>query len=331
MAPRQICTFTLRTRCLWFGLIRHCLSLRRLCETASAKQIIYACLILLGAAFGRASEPRALIVAGMIDHPPGTHEAAAGARLIAYCLEHLENLTPIHADVVGAWPRDAASLGRYSIVVFLGDLFPAVRMPESEVVMRDLAIMAERGCGIVCIHFAVGLNEHHLTSSGDHPLLRWIGGYFAVACSHHQSVARIYEMARIEPADPEHPISRGCAPFILQDEPYINNYFGSDPNGLLPGAFAVAVSMLPPDSPKREIIAWGIQRPDFGRGFGVTLPHYYKNWQIDALRKFILNGIVWTAKREIPPEGEQTTLPDLRDFLPGNVEPPPSPRPPVKK
>jgi hypothetical protein len=51
------------------------------------------------------------------------------------------------------------------------------------------------------------------------------------------------------------------------------------------------------------------------------MPHFYHNWTIDDLRRFIMNGIVWTAKIEVPKEGVQTTLPDLATFEPGSVEP----------
>ena len=50
------------------------------------------------------------------------------------------------------------------------------------------------------------------------------------------------------------------------------------------------------------------------------MPHFYKNWLNEDLRRFILNSIVWTAKREVPEEGVQTTLPALETFEPESVE-----------
>lgn len=276
---------------------------------------------------GAASAPdRALIVVGPSHHGPGTHEVAAGARLIAWCLQNLENAPPIPADVVHAWPDSPAKLEAYSTVVFIGDGFPAERLPDSDRVMKQLGAMMARGCGIVAIHFGVGLFAENVAPNGDHPLLHWMGGYFATKCDHHQSIARVYPDARIEPGDPNHPLSRGWEPFTLHDEPYINNYFGPDGNKLLPGAFAAAVSMLPPDNPRREIVAWGIQRPDTGRGFGVTLPHFFRNWRLEPLRRFILNGVVWTAGRDVPADGVRTTLPALETFQPESVEPRPRER-----
>ena len=281
-----------------------------------------ACAVLLGifnSSFATETV-RTLIVVGPSNHAPGSHEVGAGARLIEHCLESIENREPFAADIIDAWPEDNSSLSGYSTVVFIGDQFPAERMSDSGRIMKDLTKMMKRGCGIVCIHYGVGLNNNDVATDGDHPLLHWMGGYFATRCDHHQSIARIYPAAKIEPADESHPISRGWKPFVLRDEPYINNYFGPDNNQMIPGAFAVATSMLPPNNPKREIIAWGIERPNSGRGFGVTLPHFYRNWEIEPLRRMILNGIVWTAKEDVPDEGITTSLPPLKTFEPESVD-----------
>ncbi len=266
-----------------------------------------------------ATTTRVLVVVGPGSHARGTHEAGAGGRLVEYCLENMENLPGFQADVVYAWSEVPLELDAYASVVFIGDNFPGERLPDSDEAMADLTGMMNRGCGIVCIHYGTGIRNEDVGPDGDHPLLHWMGGYFATRCDHHQSIARRLD-ATIDAADPGHPVSRGWNTFTLYDEPYINNYFGPDNNQMLPGAFAIAVSMLPPEAPKREIIAWGTERPDTGRGFGVTMPHFYKNWQLADLRRFILNGIVWTAKREVPEAGVQTTLPDLETFEPESLE-----------
>jgi hypothetical protein len=83
--------------------------------------------------------------------------------------------------------------------------------------------------------------------------------------------------------------------------------------------------MLPPDAPKAEAVSWCVERSDSGRGFAVVMPHFFKNWVIEDLRRFILNGIAWTAKLDVPAEGVQTTLPDLSTFNPAAIEPVPPP------
>ncbi len=71
------------------------------------------------------------------------------------------------------------------------------------------------------------------------------------------------------------------------------------------------------------VISWGVERSDGGRGFAIVMPHFYKNWANEDLRRFILNGIVWTAKRDVPRGGVQSPPPDLARFTPESIEPKP--------
>lgn len=272
--------------------------------------------------------PAVLIVVGPSKHPPGSHEVAAGGRVMKHCVETMANVPGVKADVVHAWPDKALRDGA-STVVFIGDTFPAGRMPNPRQNLDDLDAMMRRGCGVVCVHYATGLLGEDVTPEGDHPLLRWLGGYFANrSCPHHESFAKIFTAATITPAA-QHPIAHGWKEFTLHDEPYINNYFGKGGNKLAPNVTALATSMLPPEAPKRETVAWCVERADGGRGFGIVMPHFFKNWANEDLRRFILNGIVWTAKLDVPAEGVKTTLPELKEFNPVSVDhvpPPPKPK-----
>jgi len=284
------------------------------------KYFLALCLVCLGSSSGFAEETHILIVVGPSNHPPGSHEVAAGGRVLKHLLEQTDNIDDLKIDLVNEWPN-ATLRGRASTVVFIGDTFPANRFPDPQQNLADLSKMMDQGCGIVCIHYATGLLGQDVTEDGDHPLLRWMGGYFANrSCPHHESIARIYPAATITPSAPEHPVSRGWKPFTLHDEPYTNNYFGPDNNQPAPNVTILATSMLPPQDPKKEAVAWCVDRKEGGRGFGIVMPHFYKNWKQDDLRKFILNAIIWTAKREVPEQGVETSLEDLKQFDPAAVE-----------
>ncbi|MBY0456401.1 MAG: ThuA domain-containing protein, partial [Gemmataceae bacterium] len=250
------------------------------------------------------------------NHPPGTHEVAAGGRLIDHCLK----AAGLKSEVLTEWPKDGAkALADVAAVAFIGDLFPPEVMPDRDAVMADLAAMTKKGCGIVCLHYATGLEAKHVTAEGAHPLLDWTGGYFATRCKHHQSIARVFKEATIEPAKGAHPILQGWKAFTLNDEPYINNYFGKD--GPAKGVTVLATSQLPPEKPNRETVGWCIERADGGRGAGIVMPHFYRNWANDDLRTFLLNAIVWAAKAEVPKDGVKVKLPELATFKPAAVEP----------
>jgi len=261
---------------------------------------------------------RVLIVVGPSGHPPGTHEVAAGARLIQYCLEHAPG-KKFDVRVVDHWPEDETTLRDVATVVFSGDEFPLAKMKNRQRNMRSLGAMMDRGCGIVCYHYATGVPAGDFSDDGSHPLLQWLGGCFSSRYARHKGVARIMKHVTISPKAKGHPILRGVRPFTIDDEPYFNNYFG--PNGMARNVTALATSMLPPEAPREEVVAWAIQRADGGRGMGIVVPHFFKNWQVDDLRKLVLNGIAWTAKQDVPQNGLQVTLPALETFEPAAVEP----------
>lgn len=271
---------------------------------------------------------RILIVVGPTDHPPGTHEVAAGGRLLKHCLENMANLPGVTVDLCYEWPKDAAIRDAVSTVVFIGDTFPPNRLPNAAQNLAELGTMMARGCGIVCVHYATGLLGADVNADGEHPLLRWMGGYFAHrTCTHHVSFAKIFPAATITPTAPQHPVWRGCSEFTLNDEPYTNNYLGPTGNRLAAPTTVLATSLLPPEAPKPEAVSWCIERPDTGRGFAVVMPHFYRNWKLEDLRRYILNGIVWTAKLNVPATGVQTAQPDLSSFSPASIEPlPPAPK-----
>jgi len=271
-----------------------------------------------------APAPKVLIVAGPCQHPPGTHEAAAGARLMKHLVENPEGVPPLRAEVLYDWPQDKGVLEHVRSVVFIGDIFPPERMADPAKVKAELGTLMDRGCGLVCIHYATGLRGEHVSADGDHPLLRWLGGYFATGgCSHHRSVARVLA-ATVVPAQGDHPVLRGWRAFTFDDEPYWNNYFGKD--GPARNVTPLATSMLPPDKPNKEIVAWAVERPDGGRGVGIVLPHYFRSWKVDDLRMLVLNAIFYSAKAEVPPGGVKSSLPELATFKPASVEPRPRPK-----
>jgi type 1 glutamine amidotransferase len=264
-----------------------------------------------------------LLIAGPCQHPPGTHEAAAGVRLLEYCVENAEGVQPVRGEVFYDWPKDTRILDDAATIVFIGDIFPPERMDEPAKIKAKLASLMDRGCGLVCIHYATGLRAEHVAENGDHPLLGWLGGYFATGCPHHRSVARVLT-STVAPEKGDHPVLRGWKTFTFDDEPYWNNYFGE--GGPAENVTPLAYSMLPPNEPKKEVVAWAVHREDGGRGMGIVLPHYFRSWSVDDLRTLVLNGICWTAKLDIPAEGVQVSLPDLTKFEPGSVDPRPRPK-----
>ena len=57
-----------------------------------------------------------------------------------------------------------------------------------------------------------------------------------------------------------------------------------------------------------EVLAWAVERPDGGRGFGFTGAHTHKNWGNPNFRTLVLNAILWTAKLDVPSGGVQCNV-----------------------
>ena len=262
---------------------------------------------------------RVLLVVGPSHHAPGTHEVEAGCELIKYCLEHAEGIGSIEAEVAVGWPADKSKLENLSTIVFSGDRFPLAELEDTEKNMKELATIVDEGCGVFCFHYGVGLQGGQMRDDGYHPLLDWVGGYFATRGAPHKSVAKVFDSVEVIPNTVKHPVLRGVKPFTIRDEPYYNNYFG--PDGMAENVTSLATAMLPPKNPKKECVAWAISRPNGGRGVGIVLPHFFKNWQVNELRTMLLNGVVWSAHIEVPENGVAVELPNLETFHPAATLP----------
>lgn len=282
-----------------------------------------ACLGNVGAsnAAGETGKKRIVFVAGPVGHAPGTHEAAAEARLLKHCIDGARDLGQVDTAIYYRWPEHNDDLDGASTIVFTGDLFPpAVIAKEKAGVESKIKALMEQGCGIVCLHYATGLKQEHLPVDGEHLLLSWLGGYFASDCKHHRSTYKTFE-AEFVPEGRDHPIHRGWKAFKLREEVYYNIYFGKQ--GLAKNVTPFVCCMVPPEEPKKEVVGWAVVRSDGGRGVGFVAPHFYHNWRLDDMRMLVLNSIVWSAKIDVPHGGVKSSPPDLSEFQPRTAGPRP--------
>ena len=181
--------------------------------------------------------------------------------------------------------------------------------------LEQLDALAKRGVGIVCLHYAVEVPKGE---PGDR-FLDWIGGYFETHWSVNPHWTASFQ------AFPDHPISRGVAPFAIEDEWYYHMRFRPQMEGVTPILTAIPPesTLSRPDGPhsgnpavrakvgQPQHVAWACERPDGGRGFGFTGGHVHWNWAEPNFRKTVLNAIVWTAQGEVPQDGVGIPQPTL--------------------
>ena len=247
-----------------------------------------------------------VFIAGKGSHGYGAHEHYAGSVLLA---KRLEAAFPeLDAEVIrDGWPSDPETVFADvdSIVMYAdgGKRHPA--LPHLEEVDK----LMQSGVGLVCLHYGVEVPK----DKAGQQFLDWIGGYFEA----HWSV-NPHWVAKFETL-PEHPITRGVKPFEMDDEWYFHMRFREDMEGVTPILSAVAPesTMRRADGPHSgnptvrksvadgdlQHVAWCAERPNGGRGFGLTGGHYHENWGNENLRRLVLNAIAWTAKVEVPEGG----------------------------
>ena len=255
---------------------------------------------------GFAADKKIVLLAGSVSHGTGEHEFRAGCLLLKQCLDQVPG---VKAEVqFNGWPTNNAAFdGADAVFVYCdgGGGHPAIR-PER---LKLLGSLMDKGVGLGCAHYAVEVPK----DKGGPEFLRWIGGYFEEYWSvnpHWNAEFKTF---------PNHPITRGVAPFKIRDEWYYHMRFPEGMKGTTP-----ILTALPPDNTRGrdgandahggnpevqkhkgepEHVMWCIERADGGRGFGFTGGHFHRNWANDDFRKLILNAILWSAKVEVPAGG----------------------------
>jgi type 1 glutamine amidotransferase len=270
---------------------------------------LLAALLLVGAARA-ADTAKIVLVAGNPSHGPGDHEFNAGCLLLQKCLNAMPGIDAV--VVKGGWPRDESVFEGAKSIVFFMDGGGGHPMIQSDHLAKIQALI-DKGVGLACLHYAVEVPKG---APGD-KFLDWLGGYYETGFSTNP-----HWMAHFESL-PSHPITAGVAPFAIGDEWYFNIRFRPEMKGVTPLLVAKpddetrkGVSAAPRgpyqhilDAKGRsEVLAWAVERPDGGRGFGFTGGHNHVNWGDPNFRRLVLNAILWTAKLDVPPGGAQSEV-----------------------
>jgi hypothetical protein len=251
----------------------------------------------------RATDPKLtpiVLIAGVGNQGPGEHEYFAGCALLAKLLKQTPGVWPIL--VRDGWPKDEKVFDDAKcVVLFLtgGGTQPAAK-PEN---VAMLAKLAERGVGLVHLHSAIDYPR----ATGE-ILWPYLGGYWdkAISCRSHW----VADFAGF----PEHPITRGVGRFQIDDGWLFVNRFLPDDAGLVPLA-----KVTPPEKnrttaeakkyPGRgETVGWAYTKPNGNRAFTFTGGHLHSSWGIESYRRFIANGVLWSAGLDIPANGAPVVL-----------------------
>ena len=295
------------------------------CRLLATTLAVASCLFALAES---AEAKKILMIAGNPSHRYGAHEHYAGLKILEEAIER--SVDGIECDVVKGWPKPEALAAADSIVIYCDGGRRHIAMEHRDELKKQLA----RGCGFVCIHYAVEM----LHDESGKDWVEMLGGHFEV----NYSVNPHWDADFV--SLPDHPIANGVKPFKTNDEWYFHLRFND--KGVTPILAAVApeTTMARKDGAHsgnphvrksvargdKQTVAWAFDRPDGGRSFGFTGGHFHWNWGNDDQRRLVANAIRWTAGDTIEPDGsslgkKKVGMKDLlenQDYdRPGNFSP----------
>jgi hypothetical protein len=239
-----------------------------------------------------------VLLAGGPSSKPMAHEYFAGCALLMGWLKQQPGVWPVMAR---DWPKQEAILEGAKCVVYFGD--GGGKQPFIEPARwARLARLLDSGAGLVLLHQAMDFPQG---PDGD-KVQNWLGGVFRsdIGCRGHWDM-------ELKPVG-THPVLRGVKPFAAPGDGWLYNLHFAKSKGFAP----LIVGQVPEKSRtsadakqhagRDEIIGWAHQRADGGRGFGFTGADLHKSWGYESQRKFVVNGILWSAGLEVPAEGANT-------------------------
>lgn len=250
-----------------------------------------------------------VLVAGSFSKGGGEHEYFAGSVVLFNLLKQTPGVFPVLA--AEGWPRNEKIFENARAVVFYmdgGGKQPVLAPGRLELIER----LAARGVGLVHLHQIIDYPKAYTER-----LLPLIGGVWvpgAGARGHWDGEFSSFV---------EHPITRGVAPFKENDGFIYKLKFVDGLRGVTP-----LLRTSPPKTTLKDaedVVAWAYERPERGRSFVFTGGHLQSSWGLEGLRRFVTNGILWSAGLDIPAAGAPVALDpaDLKKYL--------DPAPPGKK
>jgi hypothetical protein len=261
-----------------------------------------------------------VLIAGSTSNKPGQHEYFAGCSLMMDWLKQTPGVWPVL--VAEGWPKNEAILDGAKAVVIYADGGP--KLPFLEPARwAKIKSLVDAGAGFVMLHQAVDIPEDHADE-----LKSWLGAVFQkdIGCRGHWDM----EFSEF----PQHPINRGVTAFAAPLDGWLYNLH------FAPGAKPLLAGQVPDKSRtsadakaqvgRPEVVGWVYERANGGRSFAFTGCDLHRNWSVEGQRRFVTNGILWSAKIEIPETGapvsfEAASIGANLDFKPKTAAAVPAP------
>jgi hypothetical protein len=234
-----------------------------------------------------------VLIAGAPSNKAGQHEYFAGCALMMDWLKQTPGVWPVLA--ADGWPKNEAIFDGAKAVVFYGDGGAKLSFLDPARWAKMKALI-EAGAGFVMLHQAVDLPADHAEE-----MKSWLGAVFQsdIGSRGHWDM-EFHDF-------PEHPITRGVTAFAAPLDGWLFNLH------FAPGARPLLAGQVPDNgrttedarsyAGRPEVVGWAYERANGGRSFAFTGCDLHRNWSVESQRRLVINGILWSAKMEVPKDG----------------------------
>jgi len=226
-----------------------------------------------------------------VDDRVGHHDYHASCKLVADLLGRIAGIEPIVIE--HGWPQDEKILSGCAGLVFFaggGGKQGFLRTPGRT---HWFAKAVDAGIGLTVIHKAVAFPVEAAAQS-----LAWLGGSYVPGVSHRGH----WSSSHVDQGD--HPISSALEPWDASDG-WLNNiqFDKASRQNISPLLWSGKRHKGSPRGGDEDIVSWAFERPGGGRTFCFTGLDAHSAWQVAQLRRFLLNGILWSVHQELPTSG----------------------------
>jgi hypothetical protein len=239
-----------------------------------------------------------VLLAGSVSNKAGQHEYFAGCSLMMDWLKQTPGVWPVL--VAEGWPKDERILAGAKAIVIYADGGPKLPFLEPARWAKVKALI-DGGAGFVMLHQAVDVPEDRAAD-----IQAWLGAAWQkdIGCRGHWDM----EFSEF----PAHPATQGVTPFSAPLDGWLFNLH------FAPGAVPLVRGQVPDKvrttadakahNSRPEVVAWAFERPNSGRSFGFTGCDLHKNWLVESQRRLVTNGILWSAKIDVPAGGAKVPI-----------------------
>ena len=247
-----------------------------------------------------------VLIAGSNAFKAGEHEYVGGCAVLFDLLSQNPGVSPVLAL---DWPQKEETLAGARAVVFFfdgGDKHAVLKGDRAARIQK----LTDSGTGLVQFHQAADYPKDF----GDRAR-GWGGAAWEKGLSERAHWVTSFDTF------PDHPITRGVKPFKIDDGWLWKLRFASDEKRVTPLLRTWSPKATTKPAGLQDVIGWAYDRPEGGRAFSFTGGHLHTSLAQEGYRRFLVNGILWSAGIDVPKDGAKVQLDDK--LLPTYLKPSP--------